>query len=144
MGRAQKKAFDSWLRSLPKKARLAIVEVGAGTTVPTIRFTAQDIASRFRKPTLIRINLEDGYVPASLRNKSVSIEGVGVLEALTRLDALLQSLANRTDMDGIVAAEDDDDADDAVDDGGDANSYVDDDDSMDYGFSSLHPPTIQL
>merc|ERR1712232_655526 len=62
----QSQAFATWTESLPKDARLAIVEVGAGHTIPTIRLTAEAEAQAFPRATLIRINLDDSDVDAEL------------------------------------------------------------------------------
>ncbi len=58
---AQEDRFASWLDGLGD-ARLAIVEVGAGTAVPTVRMTSEQLA---RRPgaTLIRLNLREPRVP---------------------------------------------------------------------------------
>ncbi len=53
---AQSRRFQSWLAMLEKeRARLAIIEIGAGTAVPTVRMTSEDVAHHFGVP-LIRVN----------------------------------------------------------------------------------------
>lgn len=62
---AQHTNFDIWLRSLDKTStRLAIVEIGAGTAVPSVRFTSEKIAT-LTGGTLIRINPREPEVPLS-------------------------------------------------------------------------------
>ncbi len=58
---AQEQRFASWMSGLGD-ARLAIVEIGAGTAVPTVRMTSEQLA---RRPgaTLIRINVREPQVP---------------------------------------------------------------------------------
>jgi NAD-dependent SIR2 family protein deacetylase len=51
---AQEVRFQAWLRSLAR-GRFVVVEIGAGTNVPTVRSTAEQLAAAGRVP-LIRIN----------------------------------------------------------------------------------------
>lgn len=76
---AQEHRFGSWVDSLGD-ARLAIVEVGAGTAVPTVRMTSEQLA---RRPgaTLIRINVREPRVPGDHIGMAL-----GGLEALTEID----------------------------------------------------------
>jgi hypothetical protein len=53
----QLESFEAWLRSIQGQ-RLAVVECGAGTAVPTIRAKCEELASA-RGGTLIRINLSE-------------------------------------------------------------------------------------
>jgi NAD-dependent SIR2 family protein deacetylase len=57
----QEERFADWLAGLGG-ARLAIVEVGAGTAVPTVRMTSEQLAHR-PGATLIRLNLREPQVP---------------------------------------------------------------------------------
>ncbi len=55
--------YEKWLSSVKKNGyRLVIVEIGAGTGVPTVRLQSQRIAERFGA-TLIRINPQEYEVP---------------------------------------------------------------------------------
>ena len=68
-----------------------VVEVGAGTAVPTIRFACEglvDPSRGYRQATLVRINLEQSLVPSSLN--AIGIGGHGALEAIRKIDALVQ------------------------------------------------------
>lgn len=78
--------FRTWLRSVPADAPLVIVEVGAGTAVPTVRRAAEGLAGR-ANATLVRINWDDSE--AFLGN-AISIGGIGAKDALTCIDMLLQ------------------------------------------------------
>ena len=53
----QKDNFNTWLKALQKeKKKLAIIEIGAGTVIPTIRDLGENIASHTQRNKLIRIN----------------------------------------------------------------------------------------
>jgi NAD-dependent SIR2 family protein deacetylase len=74
----QELRFDRWLESIQDK-RLVIVECGAGTAIPSIRFISSQIA---KKPgrTLIRINPQDHEVLLT----EISIPA-GALEGLRQI-----------------------------------------------------------
>ncbi len=56
--------LTSWFDSLKRNQRkMIIIEVGAGTAVPTVRHLSESIASQF-SAKLIRINPQDSNVPA--------------------------------------------------------------------------------
>jgi NAD-dependent SIR2 family protein deacetylase len=58
---AQRQRLVKWMDTLEKDgAKLAIVEIGAGTAVPTVRNTSEQIAKRFLVP-LIRINPRESF-----------------------------------------------------------------------------------
>lgn len=84
---AQLKCFQGWAARLPKDARLAIVEVGAGTAVRTIRAIGESTARKFPNASFIRINLEDSAIPRFERG--ISIGGLGALDALSWIDKFL-------------------------------------------------------
>jgi len=75
---AQSRNLQAWLAELEEKgAKLAIVEMGAGTAVPTVRHTSEQIAARFGVP-LIRINPRESFgAPIELP--------MGALEALDKM-----------------------------------------------------------
>lgn len=57
----QRDRLSAWIEKLEKEdARLAIIEMGAGTAVPTVRNTSEQIAARFGVP-LIRINPRESF-----------------------------------------------------------------------------------
>ncbi len=58
---SQRKRYDAWL-SENKNSKIAIIELGAGLTVPTIRKHGEALVKRFKNATLIRINPVDNYV----------------------------------------------------------------------------------
>lgn len=82
--------FQNWLREIPTEASLVIVEVGAGKAVPTIRRTSEDVLRKYKNAFLVRINLDDSDVPEFFSSRSVSIGGMGALEALTQIDQTLK------------------------------------------------------
>lgn len=57
----QRERLSAWMDRLEEEgAKLAIVEMGAGTAVPTVRNTSEQIANRFKVP-LIRINPRESF-----------------------------------------------------------------------------------
>ena len=57
----QRERLSKWIDRLEEEgAKLAIVEMGAGTAVPTVRNTSEQIAKRFDVP-LIRINPRESF-----------------------------------------------------------------------------------
>ena len=81
--------MSKWLANVRgSAARLAIVEMGAGTAIPTIRREGDRI-SRFERATLVRINTREPQVP----HGHIGIPQ-GALAALTAIDKHIQ--ANKT------------------------------------------------
>jgi NAD-dependent SIR2 family protein deacetylase len=80
----QERRFQTWL-STAARARLAVVELGAGTAVPTVRMTSERLASQ-SDATLIRINPREPQVP----HGHIGIEA-NALEALEAIDSLLSA-----------------------------------------------------
>ncbi len=75
---AQSQRLQQWLAMLEDSgARLAIVEMGAGTAVPTVRHTSEDVAHHFNVP-LIRINPRESF------GAEIPLE-MGALEALEQI-----------------------------------------------------------
>lgn len=79
---SQHHRFRNWLNQVENMG-LAIIELGAGTGVPTVRLTAERIAAS-SKAALIRINIREPDVPPG----QISL-GMGALEALQKIDNLL-------------------------------------------------------
>ena len=81
---AQQERFSQWLKALEKKsARLTVIELGAGTAIPTVRYTSERVPEQLHG-NLIRINpLEAGgpYGCFSL--------AMGALEGIRRLEEAL-------------------------------------------------------
>ena len=74
--------YERWLSSVEKNGyRLVIVEIGAGTGVPTVRLQSQRIAERFGA-TLIRINPREYEVPYG--HISIPMGGLEGIKKITR------------------------------------------------------------
>jgi NAD-dependent SIR2 family protein deacetylase len=58
----QHQRMRAWLRDVPAK-RLVVVECGAGTAIPTVRFECEWTAEHW-SATLIRLNLRESVVPS--------------------------------------------------------------------------------
>jgi len=72
--RMQSERFHRWLEGLSgKKASLAVVELGAGKAVATVRMTSEG-AARGGRATLIRINPRDTDVPSGHLSISLGAE----------------------------------------------------------------------
>ena len=75
---AQRERLVRWMDGLEERgAKLAIIEMGAGTAVPTVRNTSEQVAKRF-DTSLVRIN------PREAQDAEIGIE-LGALEALNRI-----------------------------------------------------------
>merc|ERR1740129_1335949 len=98
----QEAAFRDWKSGLPKDVCLAIVEIGAGKAVPTIRRIAESATREHSNSTLIRMNFDESDifhllamthggsdVKNGLISRSIMIGGIGALDALTHIDARL-------------------------------------------------------
>jgi NAD-dependent SIR2 family protein deacetylase len=83
---AQRHAFEAWLAAQRDAGRrLAVVELGAGTAIPTIRFTSEGLGAR-EGARVVRINLRE----AQIGPPHVSI-AAGALEGLRAIDAALRA-----------------------------------------------------
>jgi NAD-dependent SIR2 family protein deacetylase len=81
---AQERRFASWIDRLDS-ARLVIIEIGAGTAVPTVRLTSEQCARRLNA-TLIRINIREPQVSEG----HIGLANGG-LESLRRIQQLWRS-----------------------------------------------------
>jgi NAD-dependent SIR2 family protein deacetylase len=77
----QEQLLGEWLKQ-NKTKKMAIIECGAGTGVPTVRWTSERVVSKF-DATLIRINSRESQVPSG----AIGIAG-GALETLEKIAAL--------------------------------------------------------
>jgi hypothetical protein len=60
---AQEATLKSWLRGLKQAGvNVAVVEIGAGTAIPTVRHRSESVASDLGM-VLIRINVREAKVP---------------------------------------------------------------------------------
>ncbi len=80
----QRLRLDRWLDEREDE-KIAVVEMGAGTAVPTVRAFSEGACRHFSGAHLIRINVREPDVP-----KSTDIGlAAGALEALTRIDEMI-------------------------------------------------------
>ncbi len=79
----QEVRFNAWLQGLGH-ARLAIVECGAGTAVPTVRYLCEHVVHKAKHATLLRINLRESDVPRG----EIGLP-LGALHALRAIDERL-------------------------------------------------------
>lgn len=87
---AQIKGYGAWIGRLRSaRARVAIVELGAGTRLPTIRYESERLAAEL-DGTLVRINTREPEGPEG----TMKIR-LGALEALERIEAVLSPDFNR-------------------------------------------------
>lgn len=81
---AQSVRCQQWLRTLEKKsARLAVIELGAGTAIPTVRLASERAAQQLRG-SLIRINPREFNVPSGHYGLAS-----GALDAVRQLSSFL-------------------------------------------------------
>ena len=77
----QRAGFENWLSGL-QNARLAVIECGAGTTIPSVRMMSESLQRA--GADLIRINPREAQGPVG----TISIK-MGALEALKAIDVIL-------------------------------------------------------
>ncbi|SUO95326.1 SIR2 family NAD-dependent protein deacylase [Suttonella ornithocola] len=82
---AQEKYFSHWMREVKN---LVIIELGAGTVIPTVRNFSQGYSEHFKAP-LIRINLNE-YQTNNDRHLGLPL---GAKESLQFLNNLLENIA---------------------------------------------------
>lgn len=75
----QRRRFNAWLESVPH-GRVAVVECGAGTAIPTVRRTSEVLADRL-DGALVRVNVREPEAPPG----AIGISA-GALEALRAID----------------------------------------------------------
>ncbi|MEN8220667.1 MAG: NAD-dependent deacetylase, partial [Pseudomonadota bacterium] len=79
----QSERYHHWLHQLQENGfNLAIVEIGAGQAVPTVRFESEIIVEKY-KGTLIRINLREYEVPDG--HLSISLGGAEAVKRVFEL-----------------------------------------------------------
>lgn len=92
---AQQTRFMRWRQALQQKsARLAVIELGAGTAVPTVRYTSESVAQKL-SGTLIRINPREPVGPVGC----VSIPA-GALEGIRQLGEICAKMPDESERGG--------------------------------------------
>jgi NAD-dependent SIR2 family protein deacetylase len=81
--RAQENRFETFLHQNRKRS-MVIIELGAGTTIPTIRNLSEKLGQN-PKATVIRINPWEAHIPAP--HHSISL---GALKALQKIDIFMK------------------------------------------------------
>lgn len=77
---AQERRRDAYLQTLPPDARVVVVEVGAGSAVPTVRNASEMVLEQFRSAKLLRVNPGESEGPAG--TIAVPETGLAALKAL--------------------------------------------------------------
>ena len=80
----QNRKYARWLQSIPSHAKLVMIEIGAGTAVPSVRREMKRRLSEFPNSTLVRINPRESFGP----QRTVSIDDSG-LKTLRAVEAAL-------------------------------------------------------
>lgn len=86
----QEKRLFTWIDTLKQttpKAKLVVIECGAGTAIPTVRRLSESIASQLTG-TLIRLNKRDFHGPEYFRNLQFFGLDVGAKQGLLWLEQL--------------------------------------------------------
>jgi hypothetical protein len=81
---AQLARLNGWLQQV-RRARMVIIECGAGTAIPTVRQTCEELAGSHHA-TLVRINLREPAVPEGHVGMAV-----GALAGLRAIDERLRA-----------------------------------------------------
>lgn len=87
---AQHKRFAQWIQTLERSsARLAVIELGAGTAIPTVRRTSENLIQRLQG-SLIRLNPREPEVPPG----QIGLP-LGAMAGIRQLDEALSELSSR-------------------------------------------------
>ena len=79
---AQENRYDNWLNSVVSKGqKLVIIEIGAGTAVPTVRLEGENIAKQYKNAKLIRINPREDQITADI-GIGLNLGGLEGIEAI--------------------------------------------------------------
>jgi len=92
----QMESLKKWRASMRDKSmatsskfKLAVIEVGAGKAVPTVRFQSEGMCQQF-DASLIRINLRDSDFPVNMKGGPHFSLPLGGLQALQLLNKLIK------------------------------------------------------
>jgi NAD-dependent SIR2 family protein deacetylase len=81
----QRAKLDQWYQTLRPTTKIALIECGAGTDIPSIRAFNSSVQSKFPSARLIRINPRECEV---YDERDVGLP-LGALDALTQIDSLI-------------------------------------------------------
>jgi len=85
--------YKNFLRKI-KDSKAVIIEIGAGTYVPTVRYEGEDLVEMNSNRTLVRINPNEYHKIQGLEDQMISIP-LGGLKALRRIDECIENLKKR-------------------------------------------------
>ncbi len=78
----QEQKFNTWFENIQKTSqKMVIIEIGAGTTIPTVRKKGNLISNSYKNATLIRINTDE-YQVNNEYSYSVPLTGLCGLEEI--------------------------------------------------------------
>jgi hypothetical protein len=80
----QEALFNRWIKSQASK-KLAIIEIGAGVAIPSVRMQGEHIAKRYQHATLIRINPRD-FTFDKRNSISLPLGGLEGIKAILEMD----------------------------------------------------------
>jgi len=80
----QNECYHSFLKQIVGSEGVAIIEVGAGLAVPSIRNKGEQLARKYNG-TLIRINPRDNNLPEGGRHVSLPLGGLAALQKISEL-----------------------------------------------------------
>ncbi|CAM2871070.1 SIR2 family NAD-dependent protein deacylase [Helicobacter burdigaliensis] len=80
----QEAAFNKWKKKQINK-KVAIIEIGAGKAVPSMRILGQNLCKKIPQSTLIRINPNEADFPKDFKEEKAISLNMGGLEALGEL-----------------------------------------------------------
>lgn len=77
----QGQRFEQWLRGLGNK-RVGVIEMGAGTAIPSVRYQSEQVAGGIKNAFLIRINPRESQMPGHLEGVSLAMGALSALEQI--------------------------------------------------------------
>jgi NAD-dependent SIR2 family protein deacetylase len=86
----QLERLDAFLAAIAPAAPLVVVECGAGTAIPTVRFFSERLLQRFGNATLVRINLHEAHADDDRTADRVVSIAAGARNALLAIGARCQ------------------------------------------------------
>ncbi|MCA1927836.1 MAG: NAD-dependent deacetylase [Calditerrivibrio sp.] len=82
----QHRRFDEFMGRI-KDERIVIIEVGAGTAIPSIRHMSESLCHRY-DGFLIRINLRESFIPSSISEKGIGFSD-GAASVIEKIDRFI-------------------------------------------------------
>ena len=82
--------FDDWLAQ-NQAAKVVVIEMGAGTTIPSVRRQGERVLDYSSQARLVRINPRESYCETHYQEQCFSIP-LGAWEALSKIDDFYQQL----------------------------------------------------